>query len=137
MPGGFTYARETGIDTSMGRFTSEDGGLVVEHDIGELAAEHGGMGNLEKLIEGSRVRYGSVAHDDEKGGKEYFFKVSFPDASCANFYLDSTNEKDAAIIEFIAHSFRPRGWVPFFLRPLLPEVLRSDCRYRVKLPGGL
>ena len=56
-----------------------------------------------------------MAHDDEKGGKEYFFKVSFPDASCANFYLESTTEKDAALIEFIARSFRPRGWVPSFL----------------------
>jgi hypothetical protein len=137
MPAGFTYARETGIDTFVGRFTSEAGRLVVEHDIGELAAEHGGMGNLETLTEGSRVRFGSGAHDDGKGGKEYFFKVSFPDAGCANFYLESTSEKDAALIEFIARSFHPRGWVPSFVRPLLPEVLRSDCRYRVRLPGGL
>jgi hypothetical protein len=36
------------------------------------------MRNLETLIEGSRVRFGSVGHDDEKGGKEYFLKVSFP-----------------------------------------------------------
>jgi hypothetical protein len=92
---------------------------------------------METLIEGSRVRFGSVTLDDGKGGKEYFFKVSFPDASCANFYLESTSEKDAAFIQFIARSFRPRGWLPSFLRPLLPEVLRSDCRYRVKLPFGL
>ena len=137
IPSGFTYAREIGIDTFVGRFTSENGSLVIEHDIGKLAAEHGGIGSLETLIEGSRVRYGSVAHDDEKGGKEYFFKVSFPDASCANFYLDSTNEKDAAIIEFMARSFRPRGWLPSFLRPLLPELIRSDCRYRMRLPEGL
>ena len=91
---------------------------------------------METLIEGSRVRFRRVTHDDEKGGKKYFFKVSFPDASCANFYLESTSEKDAAIIEFIARSFRPRRWVPASLRPLLPEVLRSDCRYLVKLPGG-
>jgi hypothetical protein len=136
MPAGFTYARETGIDTFMGLFTSEDGRLVIEHDIGKLAAEHGGIGNMETLIEGSRVRFGSVTRHDEKGGKEYFFKVSFPDASCANFYLESANERDAAIIQFIARSFRPRGWLPSFLRPLLPEVLRSDCRYRVRLPGG-
>lgn len=70
MPAGFTYACETGIDTFMGRFTSKDGSLVIEHDIGELAAEHGGMGNLETLIEGSRVRFGSLAHAGEKGGKE-------------------------------------------------------------------
>jgi hypothetical protein len=46
-----------------------DGSLVIEHDIGEPAAEHGGMGNMETLIEGSRVRFGTVAHDDEKGGQ--------------------------------------------------------------------
>jgi hypothetical protein len=83
------------------------------------------------------VGYGSVVHDDEKGGKENFFKVSFSDASCANFYLESGNAKDSAIIQFSARSFRPGGWVPSFLRPFLPGVLRSDCRYRVKLPGGL
>jgi hypothetical protein len=141
MPAGFTYARETGIDTFIGRFTSEDGSLVIEHDIGELAAEHGGMGNLETLIEGSRVRFGSVAHDDEKGRKEYFFKVSFPDASCANFYLESTNEKDSAIIQFIARSFRPRGWVPSFLRPLLPGSsirlsLQSETARRAVAPAN-
>ena len=78
IPSGFTYAREIGIDTFVGRFTSENGSLVIEHDIGKLAAEHGGMANLETLIEGSRVRFGRVTRDDEKGGKEFFFRVSFP-----------------------------------------------------------
>jgi hypothetical protein len=50
-----------------------------------------------------------------KAARNTFFKVSFPDASCANFYLESTNEKDSAVIQFIARSFRPRGWVPSFL----------------------
>ena len=72
-----------------------------------------------------------------KAARNTSFKVSFSDASSANFYLESANERDSAIIQFIARSFRPRGWVPAFLRPLLPEVLRSDCRYRVRLPGGL
>jgi hypothetical protein len=48
MPAGFTYARETGIDTFMGLFTSDDGRLVIEHDIGELAAENGGMGTWKR-----------------------------------------------------------------------------------------
>ena len=137
IPAGFTHAREHGIDTFVGRFTSENRSLTVEYDIGELAREHVGMGNLETLTEGSRVMFGSITYPDKKGGEKHFFMVSFPDASCANFYLESTSEKDAAIIESIARSFRPRGWVPSFLRPLLPEVLRSDCRYRVKLPGRL
>jgi hypothetical protein len=135
VPAGFTYARETGMDTFMGRFTSEDGSRVIEHDIGELAGEHGGMGNSETVTEGSRVRVGRAVYSDERGGTKHFFKVSFPDSGCANFYLESPSENDAAIIEFIARSFRPRGWTPSLLRPLLPEILRSDCRYNVKLPS--
>jgi hypothetical protein len=76
------------------------------------------MGNLETLIEGSRVRFDSVTHDDEKGGKETSLRF-LPDASCANFYLESTSETDSAIIQFIARSFRPRvgpSCVPFSLR---------------------
>lgn len=134
MPAGFTYQRELGIDTFVGRFNSKDRNLVVEYDIGELAAEHGGMGNLQTLTEGSRVRFGSSTYSDPTGAKKYFFKVSFPDAGCANFSLESTNEKDGAVIEAIASSFRPRGGVPAFVRRLLPEILRSDCRYRVEWP---
>jgi hypothetical protein len=134
IPAGFTYARETGIDTFVGRFTSEDGRLVIEYDIGELAAEHGGMGRSETPTEGSRVRFGRATYS-EKGSTKYFFKVSFPDSGCANFSLESAREKDAAIAEFIARSFCPSGWTPSFLRPLLPEMFRSDCRYRLRLPG--
>ena len=134
MPAGFAYAHETGIDTLMGRFTSEDGSLVVEHDIGELAGEHGGIGESETLTQGSRVRSGRTTFSHAKGDTKHFFKVSFPDSGCANFYLESANEKDGAIIEVIARSFRPTGWTPSFLRSLLPEILRSDCRYRVEWP---
>ena len=134
MPAGFAYAHETGIDTLMGRFTSEDGSLVVEHDIGELAGEHGGIGESETLTQGSRVRSGRTTFSHAKGDTKHSFKVSFPDSGCANFYLESANEKDGAIIEVIARSFRPTGWTPSFLRSLLPEILRSDCRYRVEWP---
>jgi hypothetical protein len=134
VPAGFTYAREHGIDTFMGRFTSKDGSLVIEHDIGEFAGEHGGMGKSETLTEGSRVRVGGLTFTDAKGDTKHFFKVSFPDCGCANFYLESSSEEDAAVIDFIARSFHPIGWTPSFLRPILPEILRSDCRYRVEWP---
>jgi hypothetical protein len=92
----------------MGHFTSPDGKVVIEYDIGELASEHGGMGKSETLTEGSRVRVGRAVRSG--GGLTTFFsKVSFPDSGCANFYLESPNEKDAAAIEFIAGSFRPTG----------------------------
>jgi hypothetical protein len=134
VPAGFGYTREHGIDTFVGRFTSADGSVVIEHDIGELAAEHGGMGKSETLNGGSRVRVDSVTYSDDKGGTRYFSKASFPDSSCANFYLESAREKDTAVIQLIAQSYRPKGWVPSSLRPLLPEIFRSDCRYRIKLP---
>jgi len=121
----------------MGYFTSQDGNIVITHDIGELAGEHGGMGKSETLIEGSRVRVGRATSSDDNGHATFFSKVSFPDSGCANFYLESPNEKDAAAIEFIARSFRPTGWAPSWVRPLLPEVFRSDCRYRFELPAGL
>jgi hypothetical protein len=136
LPAGFTYKANYGIDTFVGQFTSQDGNLVIEHDIGELAGEHGGMGKSETLTEGSRVRVGRAIRHDDNGRTTFFSKVSFPDSGCANFYVESHNENDAAAIEFIARSFRPTGWTPSWARPLLPEVLRSDCRYRLSLPSG-
>ena len=136
LPAGFTYEAEQGIDTVVGHFTSPDGALVIEHDIGELAGEHGGIGGAETLTEGSRVRVGRTIDHDGKGRTTFFFKVIFPDNGCANFYLESPNERDAAAIEFIARSFRPTGRTPPWVRPLLPEVLRSDCRYRLRLAAG-
>jgi hypothetical protein len=35
--------------------------------------------------------------------------ATFPEAECANFFLESTNEDDAKIIDYIAHSFRGKG----------------------------
>lgn len=135
VPVGFGYKSGSGIDTFVGYFTSPDGRLVIEHDIGELAGEHGGMGTSERLTAGSRIRLSRAVHTDEKGNVGYSFKVSFPDSGCANFSAESTKEADGAIIESIAESFRPTDWRPSWLRPLLPEALRSDCRYRFQTPG--
>ena len=134
VPAGFTYAPDHGMDTLMGHFTSPDGNLVVEHDIGELAGEHGGMGRSETLTEGSRVRLRHSTTPDATGRNHAFVKVSFPDSGCANFYLESPDEDAAATIEFLARTFRPTDWKPAWLRPMLPELLRSDCRYRFRSP---
>jgi len=48
MSAGFTYAREIGIDTFVGLFTSEDGSLVIEHDMGELARNTAGWGTWKR-----------------------------------------------------------------------------------------
>ena len=132
VPPGFIYTADHGIDTFVGHFTSPDGAVLIGYDIGELAAEHGGVGSKETLRDGSRVRIGRLTHFDANGTR-FFAKVSFPDNGCANFFLDSASAMDASAIDFIARSFRPIGSAPAWLRPLLPEVMRSDCRQRFKV----
>lgn len=136
IPPGFRYEKLSGIDTLMGRFISEDGRVIIEHDIGELAGEHGGMGRNEVMVEGSRVKTGTATRADNDGATSYFFKASFPDCGCANFYLETLDRNDQAAIDAIVASFRPKRGTPSWLRPLLPEVWRTDCRYRFRLPDA-
>ena len=120
LPSGFRYQKVQGIDTMMGEFTSADGMLVIEHDIGELAGDHVGYyGNFQQaLIDGARVRVSLSSG-----------LVSFPDTGCANFFVRSAGPNDAEVIQSIASSFRPKSHLLSRLRPLLPEILRSDCRH--------
>jgi hypothetical protein len=96
----------------VGRFTSQDGKLVIQYDTGELAGEYGRAGKSETLTEGSRVRISRAIPYDVGGHEMFFSMVAFPDSGCANFYLQSPNQ-DASVIDFIAESFRPKGWTPF------------------------
>ena len=136
LPAGFKYERDQGIDTYVGQFTSQDGKVTVRYDIGELAGENGGMGRLasETLVKGSRVKAHRGTVTDERGRTKFFSGVSFPDSGCANFYVESTVRPETDVVDLIATSFRPTNGIPSWLHPLLPEVLRSDCRYRVRLP---
>lgn len=137
IPSGFTYHRQNGIDSVVGYFKSDDGSRIIRHDIGELAGEHGGTGDFESAVEGSRLRLGRARYIDDKGAMRYLSAVSFIDAGCANFSISAANEQDVAAIELVAKSFRPAASAPAWLRPLLPEVLRSDCRYRFQVPEEL
>ena len=137
LPAGFVHQRGQGIDTIVGRFTSPDGKVQVEYDIGELAGEHGGMGSTETLSGGARVRTELRFRVAGDPAVSFFSKVSFPDSGCANFSLQSADESDSAIIEFIARSFRPKGRLAGWIVPFLPEVLRRDCRYNFRLPGTI
>ena len=125
VPRGFEHKAEPGIDTFVGSFTSQVDGLEIRYDIGELAGEHGGMNGSESLIRGARVR--SVRASS-------FAIVSFPDTGCATFSLETSDPRQALIIDGIGQSFQPADWKPAWLRPLLPEILRSDCRQRFRMP---
>jgi hypothetical protein len=137
LPGGFTHQRESGMDTFVGHFTSEDGRLVISYDIGELAGEHGGFGKYsETTTNGSRVRIGRADLANDADRRSVLTLVSFPDSGCANFRMESPSEAEASAIALVARTFRPTGRTPPWLRPLLPEALRSDCRYRLRWPFG-
>ncbi len=136
IPPNFHYEKESGIDSVVGKFISPDGKTIISYDIGWLTGEHGGMGKTESLKLGSRVRESHIEiAGDDKGAPQFIAIVAFPDNGCANFRLDSTNKNDFGAMDLIANSFQPSGWTPAWLRPFLPEFLRSDCRYRLRWPG--
>lgn len=134
IPSGFEHQPAHGIDTLVGDFISTERKLVIRYDIGDLAGEHGGIGGMETLNQGARVRSGQTI-SDLNGVPKTFAAVSFPDSGCANFFLESLNKSDAVLIEEIGKSYRPLSRTPAWLKPLLPEILRTDCRYRFQLPG--
>lgn len=137
LPAGFTYKADLGIDTFIGRFTSRDGKIVIIHDIGELAGEHGAIGRFtETTTRGARVRIARAKLPDGQGGVRLVSAVSFPDSGCASFFPASVSAADDATIDMIARTFRPKSRMPSWLLPLLPEVLRTDCRYRFRLPSA-
>jgi hypothetical protein len=128
VPDGFTYERRQGLDTHIGRIVSSDQSLDIHYDIGELAhIVSPPNASFHSLTNGSRVLLYA-------GGSSNLPMVSFPDQGCATFYLYSPHPNGKAVIEAIAKSFKPIGWVPSWLLPLLPEILRSDCRRYPNFP---
>jgi hypothetical protein len=97
------------MDTFVGRFISQDRRVVVQHDIGGYAGVYasrvGASGFEEWAVDGARVWTAQKELRDHK----LIVAVTFPDSGCANFILESATPGDAGIIDFIAHSFRPKG----------------------------
>ena len=112
LPSGFTHQADTS-DTIEGHFTSTNTRLVIRYDIGWLAGawakEQDAFSFNERMVQGARVWTARRRRPDGKGGTTTLVAVTFPDSACANFYLESTSIKDAAIIDVIAQSFRPEG----------------------------
>ncbi|HEV8147002.1 MAG TPA: hypothetical protein VGP79_11500 [Bryobacteraceae bacterium] len=112
LPVGFRYQQDVGTDTDVGHFTSPDGTLTIEHDIGGLAGAYANRRDalaFEELIDGSRAWIAQRRTPDSSGGTTFRFAVTFPNNGCANFFLTSNNVADAWPIQRIAQSFRPRG----------------------------
>jgi hypothetical protein len=113
LPVGFNYQQDVGADTDVGHFTSPDGKLRIEHDIGGYAGAWANRREAitfeERVINGSRALIAQRKWPDGSGGATLMFAVTFPDNGCANFFLTSNNVADAWPIQRIAQSFRPKG----------------------------
>jgi hypothetical protein len=113
LPAGFTYHPGGGGDSFTGRFTSPDGKLFVDHDIGAcyisgaFASKEGSLVFNERIVDGARVWTAKKDQPLPGGQHTLLVVVTFPDRVCANFYLTSSNPEDAAVIDFVARSFRP------------------------------
>jgi hypothetical protein len=124
MPERFTYEKQQGIDSLVGKFVSDDGKFTIEFDIGELAGQHSGCrGSTETLRFGSRVFTGQVR--DQEG---IFAKVSFPDNGCANFWAFTAEEPRLEALDILAGSFQPNSRLPAWIQPWLPKWIRYECR---------
>jgi hypothetical protein len=113
LPPGFTYRPSRGGDSFVGRFTSPDRKLVVEHDIGACyisgayASREESLLFNERIVDGARVWTAAKDQPLPNGGHTFRFAVTFPDGGCANFFLYSSRHEDAGTIDFIARSFQP------------------------------
>jgi hypothetical protein len=112
VPVGFTYQVDQGTDTFEGHFTSPDRALIVYHDIGGYAGAYASHKRAftfeERVVDGARVWTAKREWPDGEGGHTVLVAVTFPDSGCANFFLMSSNPKNAAPVEFIANNFRPK-----------------------------
>ena len=113
LPTGFSYRVDQGIDTFEGHFTSADGAVVVRHDIGGYAgawaSRKGALAFHERVVGRARVWTAKRDWPDGQAGHTLLVAVTFPDSGCANFFVKSSKPEDAATIEFIATSFRPKA----------------------------
>ncbi len=113
LPAGYTYQVDQGADTFEGHFTSPDGKLVINHDIGGYAGAFAKRRNdafffEERIEEGSRVWITRRRWPDGKGGTTTLMAATFPDGGCANFFLTSSKIEDFEPIAQVARSFRPK-----------------------------
>jgi hypothetical protein len=113
VPSGFTYQVDAGVDTLVGHFTSPNKDLVIHHDIGGYAGAWANAKDASSFeewrVEGARVWTARKIRADGNGGSETLVAVTFPDAGCANFFLETSRLEDAKLITYIAQSYRPRS----------------------------
>lgn len=108
LPPGYTHHARYGGDSYAGYFVSPDERLTVEFDIGGYAGHFANRKDAdyfeEGMVNGARVWIAKCCSSHGTGT----YAVTFPDSGCANFFLHSSKDADAAVIYSIARSFRPK-----------------------------
>jgi hypothetical protein len=126
LPPGFAHHADPGDDSFEGHFTSRDERVTVRYDIGAYAgcwaSRQRALAFSETVVDGFRVLTAKRELPDGRGSRAVLVAATFPEAECANFFLESANEADAKIIDYIAQSFRGKG------HPLSAGDLCSDKR---------
>jgi hypothetical protein len=113
LPVGFSYQVTQGVDTYEGRFSAPNGRVVIRHDIGSYSGAYAkprerGSHFEEWDEQGSRVWLGHRPWGYVERNAPKLVAVTFPDAGCANFFLESSNPEEFEWISQIAHSFQPK-----------------------------
>lgn len=108
LPNGFTHSHGQGIDSTVGHFTSGDGHLVINYDIGLMAGVYASNMEGKEILSSSKVTaHGLKAIIVVSRWKNATHAiVSFPKGGPANFFAAIRNDTDLEAVTNLALSYR-------------------------------
>jgi hypothetical protein len=107
MPSGFTYSQGQGVDSYVGHFTSPDGKLVINYDIGidagvaALQPDAPILSSTNVTANGLKAIIVIVRRGDMKQAI-----VSFPKGGPANFFAQIRDDSDFELVKKVSLSYR-------------------------------
>lgn len=107
LPSGFTHARDQGVDSFAGHFTSADGKLVINYDIG-INASVNALHPEGPILSSTNVTVNGLAGiivTTQWGDAKYAI-VSFPKGGPANFFAQIRDDSDFELVRKISLSYR-------------------------------
>ena len=114
MPKGFAHIIGQGLDSTVGKIQSVDGGISISYDIGPMAGvqarppqagdAHKTFWFREGKIGGTPVLTTLHGYNDGR----LILYVSFPKLGPANFYTEVKDAEHARRLETLIYSFQPK-----------------------------
>ncbi len=121
VPPGYHQRNEAGSDSIVGSFTSRNGKIRIQNDIGTYA---GAYANRSDAIEFGLI--GPPRYRVYFARKSNSMAISMPYAGCANFFLYHPPAGAEAILREIAASYVPRDHDPRGKNPCLGSERESN-----------